>query len=39
MNNLIPALLKDGFSKAELDQILIENPKKAFQIKVRRISP
>jgi phosphotriesterase-related protein len=34
---LIPALRKDGFSEREVREILVLNPGKAFEIKVRRI--
>lgn len=33
---LIPAMLDNGFTQSEIDQILIENPKKAFEIRVRK---
>jgi phosphotriesterase-related protein len=33
---LIPALKKKGYSQKEIDQLLIENPKKAYSIKVRK---
>jgi phosphotriesterase-related protein len=32
---LIPALKKSGYSQKEIDQLLIENPKKAFAIGLR----
>jgi phosphotriesterase-related protein len=33
---LLPALGEKGFSKKDIDQLLIENPKEAFAIRVRR---
>lgn len=35
---LIPAMLDNGFTQSEIDQILIENPKNAFEIRVRETS-
>ncbi|HMG91163.1 MAG TPA: hypothetical protein VK589_13955 [Chryseolinea sp.] len=34
---LLPALREKGFSKKEIDQLLIENPKEAFAINVRKL--
>jgi phosphotriesterase-related protein len=34
---LVPALQKDGFSDKEIRQLLVLNPAKAFEIKVRKI--
>jgi phosphotriesterase-related protein len=34
--NLIPALKADGFSQAEINQLLVENPARAFTIGVRK---
>lgn len=34
-DELIPAMVKEGFSQEELDLILVENPKKAFTIKAK----
>jgi phosphotriesterase-related protein len=36
-DNLIPGLLKEGFSEKEIEQIMIINPQKAFTIRVRGI--
>jgi phosphotriesterase-related protein len=36
-NQLIPALKEKGFINKELDQLLIENPKEAFGIRVRKL--
>lgn len=36
--DFIPALRKNGFTKKEIDTILIANPAKAFTIKVRKLS-
>lgn len=33
---LLPALREKGFSKKDIDQLLIENPKEAFAIRVRK---
>lgn len=35
---LIPAMLDCGFTQSEIDQILITNPKNAFEIRVRKSS-
>lgn len=37
-NVLIPAMLVSGFTQSEIDQILITNPKNAFEIRVRKSS-
>lgn len=34
---LIPALKKEGFSDAQINQLIVENPAKAFTIKTRRL--
>lgn len=34
---LLPVLRKKGFSNRDIDQLLIENPKEAFTIKVRKL--
>ena len=34
--DLIPAMLDKGFTQSEIDQILIENPKNAFEFPVRK---
>jgi phosphotriesterase-related protein len=36
LTNFIPELLKNGFVKEEIDQLIIHNPKAAFEIKVRK---
>ncbi|MBN1999332.1 phosphotriesterase [candidate division KSB1 bacterium] len=33
---LLPALTENGFSQQEIDQMMVENPKQAFQIRVRK---
>jgi phosphotriesterase-related protein len=33
---LIPALLKSGFTQADIDQLIIVNPREAFTVRVRR---
>lgn len=33
--HFIPALQENGFTQAEIDQLLIENPREAYQIRVR----
>ena len=35
---LIPAMLENGFSQDDINQVMIENPKEAFTIRVRRKS-
>jgi hypothetical protein len=37
--NFIPALEDEGFSQAEIEQLIIENPRRAFSIQVRRVEP
>lgn len=37
MNDLIPALQKKDFTQREIDQLFIQNPKKAFSINVRKL--
>ncbi|MFD2201568.1 phosphotriesterase family protein [Shivajiella indica] len=34
-DELIPAMIKEGFTQKELDLILVDNPKKAFSIKAK----
>ena len=34
---LVPALQMDGFSEREIKQLLVLNPAKAFEIRIRRI--
>lgn len=34
---LIPALLDNGFSKADIEQIMVQNPKHAFRIAVKKV--
>ena len=34
--HLIPRLQNEGFSKKEIDQLLVENPKEAFKIRIRK---
>jgi phosphotriesterase-related protein len=36
MTELIPALLDKGFTQKEINQLMIENPKEAFSIKIRQ---
>jgi phosphotriesterase-related protein len=36
-NKLIPSLKEKGFSKEDIDQLLVTNPKEAFAIRVRRL--
>ncbi|MDZ7720914.1 MAG: hypothetical protein U5K72_18995 [Balneolaceae bacterium] len=36
MKNLIPAMQEHGFNEQEINQIFIQNPKKAFSINVRK---
>lgn len=35
--DLIPAMLADGFTEKEINQIMVQNPKEAFMIRPRRI--
>ncbi len=35
--NLLPALRKAGFSKRDVDQLLVVNPREAFRIRIRRM--
>ncbi len=37
-DRLIPALLKLGYTAAEINQLMIINPREAFRIKVRRVN-
>ena len=39
MDKLIPALIKNDFSKEEIELLLIKSPANAFEIKVRKIEP
>lgn len=34
--NLIPEMLKSGFTNDDIDQIMVRNPKEAFCIKIRK---
>jgi phosphotriesterase-related protein len=34
--HLIPAMLANGFTQKEVDQIMVRNPKEAFMIRTRR---
>jgi len=34
--HLVPAMRENGFTEAEINQIMIENPKEAFMVRVRR---
>ncbi len=34
--HLIPRLHDEGFSKKEINQLLVENPKEAFKIRIRK---
>ena len=35
--HLIPALMKNGFNQEDIDLLLIENPQKAYAVKIRKI--
>lgn len=34
---LIPALIESGFSEGEIEQLLIQNPRNAYRVRVRRV--
>ena len=36
-NKLIPALKENGFTDKDIDQLLVENPREAFAIRVRKL--
>lgn len=38
ITQLIPAMLSNGFTKADIKQIMINNPKNAFAIRVRKLN-
>jgi phosphotriesterase-related protein len=36
-NSLLPVLKTKGFSNADIDQIMVKNPREAFKIKIRKL--
>lgn len=36
LQNLIPAMLENGFTQEEVDQLMVQNPQQAFAIRTRR---
>ena len=37
-DRLVPALIKEGWSQATIDRLLVDNPRRAFTISVRQLA-